>query len=59
MDSFVSIVKSDTYNDFIARKSENYKIILFTQKKSTPPLYRALSKDFKDKIIFGEVRASD
>jgi protein disulfide-isomerase A6 len=32
---------------------------LFTERKSTPPIYKALSKLYKDKLLFGEVRKSD
>jgi len=31
-------------------------VLCFTQKKTTPALLRALSKDFKGKLAFGEVR---
>ena len=29
---------------------------MFSDKKSTPPLYKVLSKEFKDRLIFGEIR---
>lgn len=31
-------------------------MILFTDKISTPPIYKSLSSTFKDKIAFGEIR---
>jgi DnaJ family protein C protein 16 len=34
-------------------------VILFTNKKTTPPLLKALSKDLKGKLIFGEVRSDN
>lgn len=34
-------------------------MLLFTERKSTPPIYKALSKQYKDKLLFGEVRKSD
>ncbi len=34
-------------------------MILFTNKKTTPPLLKALSKDLKGKLIFGEVRGDN
>ena len=34
-------------------------MLLFTQKKSTPPLFKSLSKDFKGIIVMGEVRSSE
>lgn len=58
MESFVEYVSFKNYQDFT--KKDLYKVILFTEKKTTPPLYKALSKDFKGKLVFGEVRnASD
>jgi len=30
--------------------------LLFTDKKFTPPLFKSLSKTYKEKLIFGEVR---
>jgi len=54
MESFVEYVSYENYSDFI--KKDLYKVLLFTDKKSTPPLYKALSKDFKGSLIFGEVR---
>lgn len=38
---------------------EKNKIILFTQKKSTPPLFRALSKEYNTKLVFGEIRNTE
>jgi len=35
---------------------ERNKVILFTAKKSTPPLLRAISKELKGKLVFGEER---
>lgn len=54
MESFVQYVSSSNYQDFV--KNDIFKVLLFTNKKSTPPLLKALSKDFKDKLVFGEVR---
>ena len=34
------------------------KAILFTDKPKTAPLYKALSLEFKDRMVFGEVRHS-
>ena len=38
-----------------AKKPDKYHVILFTSKDSTPSLYKALSKFYINKIIFGEV----
>ena len=32
---------------------------MFTERKSTAPLFKALSKQYKDKLLFGEVRSSE
>ncbi len=32
------------------------KAILFSQKSSTPPLFKALSVEYEDRLILGEVR---
>ena len=59
MDSFVSIVTAQNYDSFIAEDTSKYKVLLFTNKKATPPLFKALSKDLKGKLIFGQVRDSE
>ena len=33
-------------------------MLLFTSKKSTPPLFKALSKELKEKLNFAEIRDS-
>lgn len=52
-------VRSANYDEFIQESPEKNKILLFTQKKSTPPLFRALSKEFNSKLTFGEIRDTD
>lgn len=59
MQSFVRVINSNNYGDFITENSHQHKVILFTQRKSTPPLFKALSKHFKDKLSFGEIRQSE
>eukprot|EP00347_Sterkiella_histriomuscorum_P010918 403374430 len=59
MQSFVSLITSDNYEQFIQRDPIKYKVLLFTERRSTPPIYKALSKQYKDKLMFGEVRKSD
>jgi Thioredoxin len=56
MQSFVSIVTGENYPGFIARDPTKYKVLLFTERKTTAPIFKALSKQFKDKLLFGEVR---
>lgn len=58
MESFVSIVTESSYNDFMSLEKDNFKVLLFTNKKSTPPVYKALSK-FTRKATFGLVREGD
>jgi hypothetical protein len=59
MQSFVRFVNNNNFNEFLESEPESCKILLFTEKKTTPPLLKALSKEFKGKVLFGEVRASD
>ena len=59
MQSFVSSVNTDNFNSFIEREPQKYKIIHFTEKKSTPTVIKALSKKFRDKLNFGEVRSDE
>lgn len=58
MESFVSIVTENGFLDFMSREKDNFKVLLFTNKKKTPPVYKALSK-FSKQISFGMVRESD
>ena len=59
MQSFVRNVNSENYGDFINENSHMHKVILFTQRKTTPPLFKALSKHFKGKIDFALIRQSE
>lgn len=46
--------------NFLANKNETLpKALLFTNKPSTTPLYKALSVDFKDRLSVGEVKQSE
>lgn len=58
MESFVRVVNEGNYESFAREDFDKTKVILFTTKKVTPPLLRALSKEFKGRIVFGEVRES-
>jgi hypothetical protein len=44
MESFVSIVTGSNYGSFIQQEPTKNLLLLFTNKKSTPPLFKALSK---------------
>ena len=55
MSYYVNEISKDKLSDFFAKKPDKYHIILFTSKDSTPSLYKALSKFFINKLIFGEI----
>ena len=59
MQSFVRFVNSKNFEEFLEAEPDSVKVLLFTEKKSTPPLLKALSKEFKGKVLFGEVRQSE
>lgn len=59
MESFVKLVTDANYKDFLEEDSDKTKVLLFTAKKTTPPLLKALSKEFKGRIVFGEIRQSN
>jgi thioredoxin-like negative regulator of GroEL len=59
MQSFVSSVNSDNWQSFIEREPTKHKILHFTEKKSTPTVIKALSKRFRDKLTFGEIRSDE
>jgi hypothetical protein len=59
MQSFVSIVNKDNYQKFIDQDPSKHKILIFTDRKTTAPLFKSLSKTFKDKLTFGEVKKGE
>jgi thioredoxin-related protein len=59
MESFVSVVTQSNYDDFINTDLTKYNVLLFTNKGSTPALFKAISKELKDKLNFGMVKASE
>ena len=59
MQSFVSIVTDKNHDDFIEREPLKHTILLFTDKKSTPAVFKALSKKFLNKLVLGEIRTSE
>lgn len=56
MQSFVDIVTDNNYETWINDKPDKHKVLLFTDRKTTAPLFKALSKTYKDKLMFGEVK---
>lgn len=60
MQSFVSVVTESNYESFTERdRTTKHKILLFTEKKSTPTVYKALSKKYLDRLTFGEVKQAE
>ena len=59
MQNFVRIINKDNYNDFTSSHPERYHVLLFTSKKSTPPLFKSLSKDYLNHLSFGEIRQTE
>ena len=59
MQNFVRVINKDNFNDFKASHPERYHVLLFTSRKSTPPLFKSLSKDYLNHLSFGEVRQSE
>ncbi|ELR20284.1 DnaJ domain containing protein [Acanthamoeba castellanii str. Neff] len=59
MPSFVTTLDSyKTYADLCLGPDSSTCVLLFTDKKSTPPLYSALSRDYKDHLTFAIVRTA-
>lgn len=52
-------MNSENYESFINDDASKNKILLFTDKKKTSPLFKSLSKAFKDRLSFGEIRKSE
>lgn len=54
MQNFVSVVTTENYDKFVERDRETkHKILLFTEKKSTPTIFKALSKKYLTRLTFG------
>ncbi|KAJ3299549.1 protein disulfide isomerase (PDI) protein [Borealophlyctis nickersoniae] len=49
--------KAVTYDEFLKKETgKTPKVILVSQKPSTPPLFKALSAEYKGRLIFGEAK---
>mmetsp|Transcript_780 Transcript_780/g.1389 ORF Transcript_780/g.1389 Transcript_780/m.1389 type:complete len:380 (+) Transcript_780:703-1842(+) len=59
MQNFVRVVNEDNYEQFLEEEPSKNKILYFTERKSTAPLFKSLSKTYKDKLVFGEIRSSE
>ena len=58
MSYYMNEVTKENINYFFAKKPDKYHIILFRDKESTPLFYKALSKLYINKLIFGEVHST-
>lgn len=58
MQNFVRFVNEENYNEFAEADPSKNKILYFTERKNTAPLIKSLSKTYKDKLTFGEVKKS-
>eukprot|EP00298_Acanthocystis_sp_HF-20_P006430 c16294_g1_i1.p1 GENE.c16294_g1_i1~~c16294_g1_i1.p1 ORF type:complete len:443 (+),score=235.84 c16294_g1_i1:145-1473(+) len=49
------ITSKESYDEFIKKADEKTqpKVILFTEKPNSPPLYSSLSLEFHEKVLFG------
>ncbi|KAM3143769.1 hypothetical protein pb186bvf_004045 [Paramecium bursaria] len=57
--NFVFSIKSfEEYEKFEQSDPQHNKVILFTQKKQTPALLKALAQQFNQRLKFGEVQES-
>ena len=60
MQNFVSTVNKDNYDSFAERdRTTKHKILLFTDKKATPTVFKALSKKHIDRLNFGEIKQAE
>jgi DnaJ family protein C protein 16 len=59
MQSFVRTLNSNNYGEFITENPTTHKVLFFTSRKSTAPLLKSLSKFFKGKLSFGEIRQTE
>jgi len=59
MQSFLSIVHDDNYDGFIQREPENYKVLVFSDRKNPSALLKHLSKYYNNKLLFGYVRKNE
>ena len=53
MQSFVSVVNEENYSEWVDKDSAKNKVMIFTDRKSTSPLIKSMSKIYKDKLSFG------
>ncbi|CAG8446443.1 16454_t:CDS:2 [Dentiscutata erythropus] len=55
-----SISRALTMDEFFSKENDTIsKVVLFTNKDQTTPLYKALSCEFHNRLIFGEVKEKE
>ncbi len=59
MQSFFSVVTKSNHTDFIEREPLKHKILFFTDKKTTPAQFKAVSKKYLNKLVMGEISNSE
>lgn len=59
MESYVQFLSKENFQEFVESEPDKHKVLLFTAKKTTPPLFKAISKDLKGKLLFGEIRQNN
>jgi hypothetical protein len=50
------VVTAENYQSFVDEDPTKNKILYFTDRKTTAPLFKSLSKHYKEKLIMGEVK---
>lgn len=56
MPNFIARVKESGIDAFFTDERSLPHVLLFTDKKSTSPLYKGMAAEFRNRIAFGEVR---
>jgi thioredoxin-like negative regulator of GroEL len=56
MQSFVRVVNDEIYEKVIEDSNGKTIVLLFTDRKTTAPIFKSLSKTYKDKMVFAEVK---
>ncbi|OMJ88336.1 hypothetical protein SteCoe_9749 [Stentor coeruleus] len=56
---FLRYVNSNNIDEFLQSEPTQVKVLCFTNTKECPALIKAVSREFKGQVLFGEVRISD
>eukprot|EP01017_Pseudomicrothorax_dubius_P038492 TRINITY_DN5774_c0_g1_i3.p1 TRINITY_DN5774_c0_g1~~TRINITY_DN5774_c0_g1_i3.p1 ORF type:complete len:494 (+),score=89.53 TRINITY_DN5774_c0_g1_i3:41-1522(+) len=59
MENYVKPITKKSWDDFLHESIGIPKVVVFTQKDTTSPFFKFLSKEFKDSLVMGEVRANE